>query len=270
MELLKEHRALIKKLVKANPKYSGNEDLLDDFCSETYQKSYLILQSVEDMESLQAYMKKVVSSAIIDVLKNSGRLVRTTSGYSSIKQIQVSDYSSEIKTVEVTNEGTTAKKKRGRRKKIEITQENAAENNETKIAVIEKTEEPIEIQDYTEFGQSEFEHVEIENAEEPKEIIDNNIYPNEAPVLSKDLLYIKDPRESIEEQVIRKDIIENIINLVKQIDKEKPEEMFLKLFYSRYFLQMKQKEIAQETEISQSEVSKRLVQLSQLIKEKLY
>ena len=91
MELVKEHTDLIKKLVKANPKFKGNEDLLDDFCSETYQKSYLILQSVNDIESLNAYMKKVVSSAIIDVLKNSGRLVRTTKGYSSVKEIHFSE-----------------------------------------------------------------------------------------------------------------------------------------------------------------------------------
>ena len=34
MELVKDYKVLIEKLVKSNPKYSGNEDLLDDFCSK--------------------------------------------------------------------------------------------------------------------------------------------------------------------------------------------------------------------------------------------
>ena len=267
MELLKEHRALIKKLVKASPKYKGNEHLLEDKCSETYKKSYLILQSVEDIDSLHAYMKKVVSSAIIDVLKNSGRIVRTTQGYSSVKEISVTGYHSEVKTIEVPNENTSAKKKRGRKKNTETTveQEVLTEVQPSKVAVLDEIPEPIDITD--DFSnQSE----EIEVAEEIINKPDDNLYPNKAPVLSKDIIYIKDPRESLEEQIIRKDILENIIDLVKQIDYEKPQEMFLKLFFSRYFLQMKQKDIAQDLEISQAEVSKRLVQLSQLIKEKLY
>ena len=54
MELVKEQKDLIEKLVKTNPKFSGNEDLLDDFCSETYQKSYLILSSIEDEVPLKS------------------------------------------------------------------------------------------------------------------------------------------------------------------------------------------------------------------------
>ena len=90
MELLKEQRDLIEKIVKSSPKFSGNEDLFEDFCSETYKKSYLILESVKDINSLEAYIKKVVSSAIIDVLKSHGRVVRSTKGYLSIKEIPLS------------------------------------------------------------------------------------------------------------------------------------------------------------------------------------
>lgn len=243
MELLKEHTELIKKLVKANPKFSGNEDLLDDFCSETYQKSYLILQSVHDAESLHAYMKKVVSSAIIDVLKNSGRIVRTTKGYSSVKEIKISNYSSEVKTVAlaVKEDTKTAQTKFETPKDTSTEEKDAIESSKSSKQKNTKTKS-----------------------------INLNAYSDYVPMLSQDLLNIKDPRESIEEQIIRKDIIENILRLVKQIDEENSDEMFLKLFYSRYFMQMKQKEIAQELNLSQAEVSKRLLQLSQLIKEKLY
>ena len=227
MDLLKQQTTLIEKLVKANPKYNGNQDLLEDFCMETYQKSYLILQSVEDSDTLEKYLKKVVSSAIIDVLKNNGRIVRNTGSYQSIKEIS-SLFSKDDSSV-------------GREEEIEISEPTVNEN-------INNSEE------------------EIQELQEDKP----RTYKNNIHDISIDLADIKDPRESIEEQIIRKDILENIIVLVKKIDANAPGEMFLKLFYSRYFLQMKQREIAQEIGISQSEISKRLVRLSRLIKDKLY
>lgn len=239
MELLKKQTALIEKLVRSNPKYNGNEDLLEDFCMETYQKSYFILQSIEDFNTLEIYLKKVVSSAIIDVLKRNGRIVRSTNGYSSVKEInlpfeQTQDYvipEEEIAQVKTKFE--------------DITLEDLN---------FEETKEP--------FGDYNQEAVVQQEREQ--------VYRNQPRDISLDLVYIKDPREGIEEQIIRKDILENIVELVKKIDKDQPKEIFLKLFYSRYFLQMKQKEIAQETGLSQSEISKRLVHLSRLIKEKLY
>ena len=231
MELVKEQKELIEKLVKTNPKYSGNEDLLEDFCSETYQKSYLILQSVSDEKSLSSYLKKVVSSAIMDVLKNSGRVARTSKGYTSVKEIPIS---AEL------------------HKRDEISS-NIAEK--TSVTVIETVS-----------------NKDSENSSIPDGYNNQNrhLAVNIPPSLSVDLANIKDPKESIEEQIIRKDIIENIINMVKQIDTEQPQEKYLKIFYMRYFLNKKQKDIAQEIGISQSETSKRLVKLSGLIKEKLY
>ena len=224
MELVKDYKILIENLVKANPKYSGNEDLLEDFCSETYQKSYLILQSVDNEESLKTYLRKVVSSAIVDVLKNSGRLIRSVKGYKSVKEVTIG-----VKNQDLGEEISSSEN---------IVLDNADSENNTIIA----------------------------------EEYDNNkhLMINIPPSISSDLTNIKDPKESIEEQIIRKDIIENIINKVEQINVEKPGEMYLKIFYMRYFLNKKQKDIADEIGISQSEISKRLVQLSRLIKEKLY
>ena len=234
MDLLKQQTNLIEKLVKANSKYSGNEDLLEDFCMETYQKSYFILQSVEDTDILEKYLKKVVSSAIIDVLKNTGRIVRNTGGYSNIKEIS-SPLAKNIQRIE-------------------------------KEEIKEEAEEEIKIQETVEPENTSY----IEEVQELSDKTKPQTYKNQIHDISIDLADIKDPKESIEEQIIRKDILENIVSLVKQINANKPEELFLKLFYSRYFLQMKQREIAQETGLSQSEISKRLVHLSRLIKEKLY
>ena len=41
---------------------------------------------------------------------------------------------------------------------------------------------------------------------------------------------------------------------------------FLNIFYLRYIKELKQKEIAQQVNISQAEVSKRLIELSQIVK----
>ena len=244
MELLRKQTALIEKLVKANPKYIGNEDLLEDFCMETYQKSYFILQSIEDFNTLEIYLKKVVSSAIIDVLKINGRIVRSTNGYSSVKEILLPFE----KPVEYVPKEDIQHSK----------QEPVPIEQEPFDYGIEKEEEETPFYDLD----------EVIKEEEVQE--HSQTYKNQPRDISLDLVYIKDPRESIEEQVIRKDILENIVNLVKQINEAQPKEMYLKLFYSRYFMQMKQREIAQETGLSQSEISKRLVHLSRLIKEKLY
>ena len=259
VELVKEHTALIEKLVKSSPKYKGNEDLLEDFCSETYQKSYLILQSVEDINSLEAYMKKVVSSAIMDVLKNNGRVVRSSKGYSSIKEIPINGTKNDsIQDVSNDNQAES----------VELESSNLIQS--------EQEETTFDFDEELDFQQTDITDVVNDNqTEETSEIIDydnsnKHLYENIPPKISVELDTIKDPRDSIEEQIIRKDILENIISMVIQIDKEKPNELFLKIFYLRYFLQKKQREIAQDTELSQAEVSKRLVQLSRLIKEKLY
>lgn len=231
MDLLKKQKGLIEKLVKSNPKFNGNEDLIEDFCSETYQKSYFILQSIEDINTLEIYLKKVVSSAIIDVLKINGRIVRNTNGYSSIKEINLPFE----KPVEY------------------ISPEDLNYIKEKEVIATDLPQKDIEREE-----KQEKEHSFFQN------------YKTQTRDISIDLEGIKDPRDGIEEQIIRKDIIENIITLVKQINKEQPEEKFLKIFFSRYFLQMKQREISQEIGVSQSEISKRLVHLSRLVKEKLY
>jgi len=41
---------------------------------------------------------------------------------------------------------------------------------------------------------------------------------------------------------------------------------YLKIFYLRYVKELKQKEIAAEVNLSQSEVSKRLIEIAQIVK----
>ena len=86
MELTQEHRKLIEGIVRKNPRMSGNEDLFEDFCSETFKRSYTIISSINDVKNLEMYLNKVASSAILGVLKNSGRLRKSRTGYVQLQE----------------------------------------------------------------------------------------------------------------------------------------------------------------------------------------
>ena len=175
-----EYRDIIEKLVKRNLRYSGNEDLLEDFCSETFKRSFKILTSDNAVMNLEAYLSKVASSAIIDVLKKSGRLRRLQTGYQKI-----------------------------------IT-------------------EPV-VPDY-------------------KIDADGDIF-----------FEIEDPSPSVEEKLITQQEIISIQKALYNLNSEYTDKNFLEIFRKRYIEEKKQSQIAQELNISQGEVSKRLVELAKRI-----
>ena len=185
MLLVEEQRSLIEKIVKSNKNFKGNEDLLEDFCSEAFQKSYMIFNSSSNIQKIENYVSKVVHTSILCVLKNSGRIRRTSEGYIPTKEVIVSDLSS----------------------------------NKIKDQVID-----------------------------PNFILD---FP--------------DPKDSAEEILITKDCLQKIADAVCVIHKELPSQAFLDIFYLRYVKGLKQSEISKSLNLSQSEISKRLMQLSKLI-----
>lgn len=83
MEITQQNIDLIAKIIKNDRKYSGNDDLYEDFLNEACQRSAAIFEAVDNEATLEAYLKKVVTSSIIAVLKDSGRLRRTKTGYMS-------------------------------------------------------------------------------------------------------------------------------------------------------------------------------------------
>ena len=186
MLLLEEQRSLIEKTVRNNKNYSGNEDLLEDFCSEAFQKSYMIFNSSSNVQKIENYVAKVVNTSILCVLKNSGRVRRTSKGFVPAKEVKIAD----IKPEENDNAPLTG----------------------------------------------------------PEFILD---FP--------------DPKENIEEILITKDCLQRIADAVTIINREVPNQNFLDIFYLRYIKNMKQREMAEYLNLSQSEISKRLLQLSKLI-----
>lgn len=89
MDLTKDKIDLISRIIKNDRKYPNNEDLYDDFFNETCKRSVGILETVESEITLETYLKRVVTTSIVNVLKDSGRLRRTRSGYMSTKEVAV-------------------------------------------------------------------------------------------------------------------------------------------------------------------------------------
>lgn len=186
MLLVEEQRSLIEKFVKSNKNFKGNEDLFEDFCSEAFQKSYMIFNSSSNIQKIESYVSKVVHTSILSVLKNSGRVRRTNEGFIPTKEIKVPEFTS-------------------------------------KVIV------------------------------KPK------------PLGPSFVLDFPDPKKSAEEILITKDCLQRIADAVCVIHKEVPSQLFLDIFYLRYIKGEKQIGIAKTLNLSQSEVSKRLMQLSKLI-----
>ena len=87
MDLTQDKIDLISKIIKNDRKYPNNEDLYDDFFNETCKRSVAILNAIDSESTLEAYLKRVATTSIINVLKNSGRLRRSRSGYMSTKEV---------------------------------------------------------------------------------------------------------------------------------------------------------------------------------------
>lgn len=186
MLLVEEQRSLIEKFVKSNKNFQGNEDLFEDFCSEAFQKSYMIFNSSSNIQKIESYVSKVVHTSILSVLKNSGRVRRTNEGFIPTKEIKVPEFNSQV---------------------------------------IVKPQ----------------------------------------PLGPSFVLDFPDPKETAEEILITKDCLQRIADAVCVIHKEVPSQLFLDIFYLRYIKGEKQIGIAKALNLSQSEVSKRLMQLSKLI-----
>lgn len=190
-----EQRSLIEKFVKANIKFNGNEDLLEDFCSEAFQKSYIIFNSSSSVQKIESYVQKVVNTSIISVLKDSGRLKRNSAG------------------------------RYERHRELPLEEEHFVSEVSAKEVVVYK----------------------------------------EPP--SKKYTYdIEDPKIGIEDKLITKDLLQRIADAVCVVHSDNPGKCYLEIYQARYIRGMKQREISSLLNISQSEVSKRLLELSKLIK----
>lgn len=188
MELEQDKIDLIKKVILSDKKYIDNEDLFEDFLNESYKRSFLIINTVKNEASLEAYLKKIVTTSIITVLKDSGRVRRTKEGFIPSKEESLDNFISETDTK--TNKYSNV-----------------------------------------------------------------NVNYN-----------IVDLQDGPEEIVIKKEVLQTLLDAVMIAHNTNPAKQYLQLYQLRYVRGLKQKQIAQELNLSQSEVSKRLLELMEEVK----
>lgn len=187
LDIAIEQKNLIEKLIRSDSKYYGNEDLFDDFFNESFRRSCHVLNGVKEITSVEGYLRKVVQTSILSVLKDLGRVRRLSRGYVS-----------EQKEIPVSSMSVTPEK------------------------------------------------------QEEKFSYDINYNYN-----------------SEEELIVNQDLLRNIIDIIFQQNILTPQKQYLEIFKLRYKENKKQNEIAEILSLSQSEVSKRLVEISKLVKEKI-
>ena len=91
MELTQDKIDLIEKIIKNDRKFTNNEDLYDDFFNEMCKRSIPIVNTITSDITLEAYLKKIATTSILNVLKDSGRLRRTREGYSPTNHVSLDE-----------------------------------------------------------------------------------------------------------------------------------------------------------------------------------
>lgn len=183
MEFTQDKIDLIERIIKNDRKFANNEDLYDDFFNETCKRSLNIVKTISSDATLEAYLKKIATTSILNVLKDSGRLRRTREGFMPTREV---------------------------------------------------------------------------SADEP--LVNN--YAG-----AKIIYETADIKDSPEDILMKKEILQHVINSLEKINNEEPDKNYLQIYKLRYDNGMTQKEIAQELGLSQSEVSKRLFKLMEKIKQ---
>lgn len=95
MNIAQDKIDLIGRIIRNDRKFLNNEDLYDDFLNEACKRSVAIVDAVESEVTLETYLKRIVTTSIVNVLKDSGRLRRTRSGYMSTKEVALDDGNAE-------------------------------------------------------------------------------------------------------------------------------------------------------------------------------
>lgn len=185
VELEQNKVDLIKKIITSDKKYTSNEDLFDDFFNETYKRSFLIMKTVKSESSLESYLRKIVTTSILTVLKDSGRVRRAKEGFISTEETSLDQM---ISTPQKKHSNTT---------------------------------------------------------------------------INYDIVDLSDGPEEV---VIKKEILQTLLDAVYISHCMNPAKQYMQLYELRYVKGLKQKQIAQELNLSQSEVSKRLLELMEEVK----
>lgn len=232
MDLTGSHRKLIEETIRLNDKYWGNEDLLEAFCSDVYKKSYLLLDSVSNIDNLKSYLAKVVDTSISNILRQNGRddTPRQRPGKSEIQIDMLDDPKVKEQIISETNI-----------KPEEI--ERANKLNKQLRGVESLKEERI---------------ISLKPASIDVKTLNGDIFGD-----------IEDPKLEFPDNEIKENVINKILGIVFDLHTKYPEKGYFQIFYARHARLRKQANIANELKITQGELSKRYFELIRFIKEQL-
>lgn len=297
MNAEKEYSTIIKDIITQNKRYAGNEDLLDAFCDETVKRTKSIVSLLKDDEKILSYILRVSNSAVIKVLKDNDRL----GGYriphvfaapaQSVQQeapqqqeeVYVEHQTQELPVEEaaVAEESIPPLQSEVNQIDEELPVVENIEHEELQPVVEEVAvvEEPIpSIQ--SEVNQVDEEQPVSNSLEEPvaeelpaveqieplHTVIEND-EPELAPVFADNSEYVEEEQfEQENEEAASSDVLENIASNLHVLNSQNPTKQYYMIYKLRYIDHMKNKDIAKNMNISEADVTSRLLELSDKLK----
>lgn len=291
MNAEKEYSTIIKDIITQNKRYAGNEDLLDAFCDETLKRTKSIVSLLKDEEKIYSYILRVSNSAVIKILKDNDRLggYRIPHVFAAPAQSLQQEAPQQHEEVYVEHQTQTLPVE-----EVAVVEEpipsiqTAVNQIDEELPAVENIENE-ELQPVVEEPipsiQSEVNQVDEEQpvsnsleepvAEElpaveqiePLHTVIENEEPELAPVFADNSEYVEEEQfEQENEDAASSDVLENIASNLHVLNSQNPTKQYYMIYKLRYIDHMKNKDIAKNMNISEADVTSRLLELSDKLK----
>lgn len=279
MNAEKEYSTIIKDIITQNKRYAGNEDLLDAFCDETLKRTKSIVSLLKDEEKIYSYILRVSNSAVIKILKDNDRLggYRIPHVFAAPAQSVQQEAPQQHEEVYVEHQTQTLPVE-----EVAVVEEpipsiqTAVNQVEEELPAVENIENE-ELQPVVEEEQSVSNSQALEEpvAEElpaveqiePLHTVIEDEEPELAPVFADNSEYVEEEQfEQENEEAASSDVLENIASNLHVLNSQNPTKQYYMIYKLRYIDHMKNKDIAKNMNISEADVTSRLLELSDKLK----
>lgn len=278
MNAEKEYSTIIKDIITQNKRYAGNEDLLDAFCDETLKRTKSIVSLLKDEEKIYSYILRVSNSAVIKVLKDNDRLggYRIPHVFAAPAQSLQQEAPQQHEEVYVEHQTQTLPVE-----EVAVVEEpipsiqTAVNQVEEELPAVENIQNE-ELQPVVEEEQSVSNSQALEEpvAEEflaaeqvaPLHTVIEDEEPELAPVFADNSEYAEEQSEHENEDAASSDVLENIASNLHVLNSQNPTKQYYMIYKLRYIDHMKNKDIAKNMNISEADVTSRLLELSDKLK----
>lgn len=279
MNAEKEYSTIIKDIITQNKRYAGNEDLLDAFCDETLKRTKSIVSLLKDEEKIYSYILRVSNSAVIKILKDNDRLggYRIPHVFAAPAQSVQQEAPQQQEEVYVEHQTQTLPVEEAAVVEEPIPSIQTAVNQvEEELPAVENIEHE-ELQPVVEEEQSVSNSQALEEpvAEElpaveqiePLHTVIEDEEPELAPVFADNSEYVEEEQfEQENEDAASSDVLENIASNLHVLNSQNPTKQYYMIYKLRYIDHMKNKDIAKNMNISEADVTSRLLELSDKLK----